>query len=386
MKLFNLRRITSSGNWIPEIDGLRFIAIASVLVAHILTDTYHRTDKLFPQESLRLLVNKFGNCGSRGVSLFFAISGFILAQPFLRQHLHKGRAVSIRGYFKRRLTRLEPPYILSLLAYTLALALAHAPVSVRGLLAQAVYVHNWTDLPTVNFVTWSLEVEVQFYILAPLLGLLYVIRSRGMRRGIMVGLTLGSMYLVPQSRLSGNLPGQLQFFMVGFLLADIRAMRAESSTSYGWDIAGFISLVEMFILPAGRVAYVLPVLILLLCLSAFNGPIIRQALRIEWIAVTGGMCYSFYLMHMLVISTALRFTGGLADPSSFLLTLLIQFVILGACVYVVCTAYYVFIERPCMDPKWPRKLRARFSGKTEKAPERRPSGETLDQCIALGEK
>jgi len=33
--VFGLRRITSSGNFIPEIDGLRFIAILSVVLFHI---------------------------------------------------------------------------------------------------------------------------------------------------------------------------------------------------------------------------------------------------------------------------------------------------------------------------------------------------------------
>ncbi len=39
MKL-SLRRITSGGGYIPEVDGLRFVAIASVLIYH----TYGQTD------------------------------------------------------------------------------------------------------------------------------------------------------------------------------------------------------------------------------------------------------------------------------------------------------------------------------------------------------
>jgi peptidoglycan/LPS O-acetylase OafA/YrhL len=105
-----LRRITTHGNWIPEIDGLRFVAIIATLLVHILGETYLHGGQTFPQQ-YRETVLIFIDHGDRGVLLFFAISGFILAQPFLRQHLLHGQPVSIKGFFKRRLTRLEPPYI-----------------------------------------------------------------------------------------------------------------------------------------------------------------------------------------------------------------------------------------------------------------------------------
>jgi peptidoglycan/LPS O-acetylase OafA/YrhL len=67
-------------------------------------------------------------------------------------------------------------------------------------------------------------------------------------------------------------------------------------------------------------------------------------------------------MHMLVISIAFKLTRRFILPSSLLFSYLIQIVLLGACIYLFCTAYFVLIERPCMDPNWPRKLMARFSG------------------------
>ena len=50
----------------------------------------------------------------RGVELFFIISGFILGLPFAKQYLAGGKQVRLGAYFLRRLTRLEPPYILIL--------------------------------------------------------------------------------------------------------------------------------------------------------------------------------------------------------------------------------------------------------------------------------
>jgi peptidoglycan/LPS O-acetylase OafA/YrhL len=359
-----LRRITTHGNWIPEIDGLRFVAIMSVLLGHIAGQTLNRSPRPFA-EDIGSLVNIFISHAGRGVQLFFAISGFILAQPFLRQHRLGGRRVSVRGFYKRRLTRLEPPYILSLLIYAGALLVHH--VSLRWilppLLTQMAYIHGMTNLESINFVTWSLEVEVQFYILAPLLGCLYAIQSAVVRRGVMVlfiGISM-ALHTFPSTKVSMNLPGQLQFFMVGFLLADLRAGRNESTIKGWWDAVSVGALTLIFWLPERFSVGLLPGLILLVCLSAFNGPVTRQVLREPWIALTGGMCYSFYLMHMLVISTVFKLTRRLVNPSSFTLSYLVQAVALEPCIYLCCTAFYVFIERPCMDPLWPSKVFAKLS-------------------------
>jgi peptidoglycan/LPS O-acetylase OafA/YrhL len=355
-----LRRITTHGNWIPEIDGLRFVAISATVFVHILAETVNRGGQTYSAFAHKVAFGLFDR-GGRGVLLFFAISGFILAQPFLRQHLLHGQAVSIKAFFKRRLTRLEPPYILSLLLYALALAVyeRHLIPLLLPLIAHVFYLHNFFSLSPISFVTWSLEVEVQFYILAPVLGLLYAISSSLVRRGVIVSLIAAStaFQYLSHGTASWNLPGQLQFFLVGFLLADLRATRTESTTRRWWDLVSLVVWVAIFALPTAYTSLCLPLLILLAYLATFNGPVSRQIFRTPWIALTGGMCYSFYLMHMLVISLAFRLTRRLLIPSSLPLSFLIQATLLGACIYLFCTAYFILIERPCMDPKWPHKLR-----------------------------
>ena len=355
-----LRRITTHGNWIPEIDGLRFVAISATIFVHILAETVNRGGQTYSAFARKVVLGLFDR-GGRGVLLFFAISGFILAQPFLRQHLLHGQAVSIKAFFKRRLTRLEPPYILSLLLYALALAVyeRHLIPLLLPLIAHVFYLHNFFSLSPISFVTWSLEVEVQFYILAPVLGLLYTISSPLVRRSVIVSLIAAStaFQYLSHGTASWNLPGQLQFFLVGFLLADLRATRNESTTRRWWDLVSLVVWVAIFALPTAYTSLCLPLLILLAYLATFNGPVSRQIFRTPWIALTGGMCYSFYLMHMLVISIAFRLTRRLLVPSSLPLSFLIQATLLGACIYLFCTAYFILIERPCMDPKWPHKLR-----------------------------
>src|SRR3954468_10746698 len=102
--LDGFRRITTSGQIIPEIDGLRFIAIALVIWHHLAL--YVSTQQRAPLGAAVL--------GQYGVELFFVISGFILAVPFAMHFLGGGPRVKLSRYFVRRLTRLEPPYLLAL--------------------------------------------------------------------------------------------------------------------------------------------------------------------------------------------------------------------------------------------------------------------------------
>src|SRR5690349_457011 len=170
------RRITSTGQFIPEIDGLRFLAIFSVYIYH-LTGVVLRNSPLGYAQSLGsnwlLLVTQILNIG---VPLFFVISGFILSLPFAEVHRHLRKPVSLKKYFWRRVTRLEPPYFLCLFLFFILKIAGHRGTAVSllpNLIASIFYVHNpiFGRPSDIDFVAWSLEVEIQFYILAPLLGL-----------------------------------------------------------------------------------------------------------------------------------------------------------------------------------------------------------------------
>src|ERR1700751_4299508 len=90
--MLNLRRIVSSESWVPEIDGLRFVAILVVLLFHCQAEVLSRGVQGLSLDwpRYRYLWNNF----DRGVLLFFVISGFVLARPFYQQYrLGKRRGV-----------------------------------------------------------------------------------------------------------------------------------------------------------------------------------------------------------------------------------------------------------------------------------------------------
>jgi peptidoglycan/LPS O-acetylase OafA/YrhL len=364
MSMLQLRRITTGASWIPQIDGLRFVAIVSVLLFHVLGEVAERGPRLLvlPESSgwwVRLVDN-----GDRGVWVFFVISGYILSRPFLRQYRLKGHEVKLGPYFLRRVTRLEPPYVLSLLLYTAASCIFfHVSLMERlpHLVASIFYVHNliYDGTGAVSYVAWTLEIEVQFYLMAPLLGNLYRIENTALRRGIIVLLMLasgaGSLFVSPP--LQATMLYYAQYFFAGFLLADLLDYpRHANRQSWGWDLVSVAGWPLIFWLP--RVAATeawLPLLIVPVFVAAFYGKASNWFFRQPVIALTGGMCYSIYLTHMLFISLFFRAVKHLQMGGDEL-TVLVQMVAVLIPMLAACTGYYLLIERPCMDPKWPQKL------------------------------
>jgi peptidoglycan/LPS O-acetylase OafA/YrhL len=89
--LARLSRRTSSGRFIPEIDGLRFVSIALVVLYHMAGYVAARAGGSSGGPLFRLAGH-----GHYGVPIFFAISGFVLGMPFAAHHLAGGRPVRLR--------------------------------------------------------------------------------------------------------------------------------------------------------------------------------------------------------------------------------------------------------------------------------------------------
>src|SRR5438105_10591955 len=251
-----LLRETSSGQLVPEIDGLRFVAIASVLFFHLggyiglrAAERFGSAPKLTtPADRALHAVHEVGDFG---VQLFFGISGFLLALPFAEADLSGRPRPALRRYFLRRLTRLEPPYIINLAVWYAAQVFVKGGSAVGLIphfLASVFYIHNivYAEPSRINQVAWTLEIEVQFYILAPVLTLLFRIDRAMVRRGIL----LTSLVIVPAVQF-GLLPGgseiirrsllwQFQYFLVGFLLADVYLVdwQKNPATDGRWDMLG----------------------------------------------------------------------------------------------------------------------------------------------------
>ncbi len=357
-----LQRITAQGRWYPEIDGLRFVAIFAVLLVHILGVTLDSTSRSLAFDPRYASFVLHGERFARGVQLFFAISGFILAQPFLNELEDGGRKVSLKAFYMRRLTRLEPPYILALMIYFAGFVLLHAAplrVLLLSLLTSVFYVHNYVWIKPINPVTWSLEVEVQFYLLAPLIARIFRIGSAMWRRSLLA-VSIVVLASLPWHWLDHHgfmFPIYACYFVVGYLLADLRIhLRPEWSHPL-WNAVSLLCFPLFFLVDGGRFERLVLSALLLLCFAgAMLGPLTRRLLQLKWVALFGGMCYSIYLLHMLVLSLATRLTHRAMIFSSFFANYAVHLLLLVPIVLLASLGYFLLIERPCMDPKWPGKL------------------------------
>lgn len=184
-----LQRPEKSSDRIPELDGLRGVAILSVLLWHYYY--FHPAADHRPTGAARQLyvhLERFLGLGWSGVDLFFVLSGFLIGGILLKV---RNSPNYYKTFYLRRFFRIIPIYYLWTLAYLLAwvlLTILRSDTTVLGppgqwlvVLGNFVFIQNlglgyagWAGpwlMPT-----WSLAVEEQFYLVSP-----FIIRKFGAR-------------------------------------------------------------------------------------------------------------------------------------------------------------------------------------------------------------
>ncbi len=225
----------------PEIQGLRAIAVVSVLIFHIWPTALPG--------------------GFVGVDVFFVISGFLITEVLLRDVRNTG-SISIARFYGRRIKRLLPAGTLVLLATAICYELLPS-VSWKDhadqLLASTLYYQNWwLGFQAVDYLGaehapgplqhfWSLSVEEQYYLVWPLLFLAArLIFTRSKRDPVTVlRWSIGLVFfvsLVHSIYYSHSNPGMAYF----------------ASTTRAWELAlgGLlaVSTVRSQLLPSRRIA------------------------------------------------------------------------------------------------------------------------------------
>ncbi len=138
-----------------SLDGLRAIALSSVMIHHYAPMLFHGGSRL--RDGLKLILD----LGGLGVDLFFALSGFLIT-GILYDSI--GRRDFFRRFYWRRSLRIFPAYALFLLPFLFIPSMFQH----LGRWWFVLYLRNWAgpDPASDNWLghLWSLAVEEQFYI------------------------------------------------------------------------------------------------------------------------------------------------------------------------------------------------------------------------------
>ena len=345
----------------PDIDGLKAIAVLSVIVFHF--------------------ASTWVPGGFIGVDIFFVISGYLIARSTLVEI--QSRDYSVLRYFARRAKRIFPSLILLLgflwiAGWWVLLPEEYASLG-KHMGAASVFISNWllwreigyfdvaAELkPLLNL--WSLGVEEQFYLVFPL----FVWLGLKLRRQVfmlLLVLTIGSLWLSearigthagwayyhPVSRVWELLAGSLLayaelHFLHRALAGSVSSAVAhayrwqQGMTAHALSVLGLLLIASALFLydkalPFPGLSAAVPVLGALLIISAGPAACCNRWLLARPVMIYVGLIsYPLYLWHWPLIASV-RLVDG-AEPG------LVIKLVLVALTFGISMLSYHFVERP----------------------------------------
>lgn len=371
--------LSSQDRRVPELDGLRGLAILIVVLVHY---AYHEGT---PGSPLLVHIRNLFSLGWTGVDLFFVLSGFLIGGILLD-------AKSSTNYFKtfyvRRFYRIIPIYYLWILSF-LALVVfggklleAHThsgalpPLGFNFfkhfLFLQNTFLSKQANLTNSWFgVTWSLAVEEQFYLAAPLL--IKFLNAARLRILLILVIVLAPLlrtyfYLTEQGPLTHAytlMPCRADSLALGMLAVLLwrderfRAFLSAHRTHFFLFLvtlfAGMVVLWLWFPSPFGGFTATVGLswvglFYVIVLLSALLNPsgLIARFTRLGPLRELGRVSYCVYLIHVavayMVFNLIARTTPYLSDFKSLGITLLC-----AAITYLAAKLSWIFFEGPLVQ-------------------------------------
>jgi peptidoglycan/LPS O-acetylase OafA/YrhL len=275
---------------VRELDGLRAIAVLPVIALH------------------------FGAAidGGAGVTVFFALSGYIMTTLLIGEHGRRG-AIDLRGFYVRRFRRLLPAATMVVAATVIIGRLLGKPSLFRDAIASLTYWANFARYsshysygqtayaPLEHF--WSLAIEEQFYVVLPILCVFLLPLGRRVLAGVAATGMLASAVFAFANRddpqMYFHTLARVGELLAGVVLAVVLPPLVRWGGGVGRrvaTIAGYAGLVGLIVVFA-RVVEPQPIFVALLaCLVIAGRP---RILGFGPLVVIGTYSYGLYLWHPL---------------------------------------------------------------------------------------
>lgn len=312
----------SSIKYRPEIDGLRAIAVISVIIYH--------------------LNENWLSGGFLGVDIFFVISGFLITGIIITEI--QQNSFSLKQFYTRRIKRIYPAFIIVMalvsfiasvifiyndfnkLRKTIELAIAFLSNFYLGL-TQGYFDLSANENPVLHI--WSLAVEEQYYLIFPLILILAYKKFREIKVLFIITLIL-FFILLATSFIPANFYKEvlhqpniyylsnLRFpeLLVGSLLAIYHNLSASKQASNVIAILSTLLLFSCLFLMNNDIAFIPGVTLILPCIftaliihTTSQNNIVKLCLSNKAIVFIGKISYSLYLYHWIFIAFAYYITG-----------------------------------------------------------------------------
>jgi len=332
---------------IPELDGLRALAVLPVIAFHF--------------AYLKYVVG-----GYLGVDLFFVLSGFLITSLLLSEESRTG-SVSLRDFYARRALRILPP-----LAACILLALLAVPSTTpQGALAAVFFASNMVDSRLLGGLmhTWSIAVEEHFYFAWPLLFLtLGARRTRFLAWTILVVLAVRIVVLSMKMDVYTPTYTRADSLAVGCYAALVMASGkpqwgawvAPAALAAVTALLLFTPWMNFAMLSFGFTLFAILCAVLIVAVLVTRGPV-NRILASAPLQYVGRRSYGLYLYHMPVF-LALEPLRREDDPASMVLVTVLRV----AATFAVAEISYQTIEA------WAARYKSRF----------RPDARWASQVIA----
>ncbi len=308
-------KLPSDHSRLPELDGIRAIAIWMVLILHVFYGWVPSNHDFRPIPRFVMLI--IGH-GWLGVDLFFILSGFLITGILLDS---KEKVHYFRNFYARRFLRIMPLYFAVVLVFVICYSHYKSYFVLSTLfaanLADLFHIHT----PHGPGVLWSLAIEEHFYLLWPLLVYLLdrsklavlaisIIVLTPVARGVAVahGVSVDAVYNYSWFRFDGLALG-------AFIALWVRSSYACRRNSI--RLAGLLTLLAILITVLGtpfglmRTESLLgsalrytqaefPFASFLLLALTLQGSAVTAILRTPLARISGALSYSIYLTHLAI--------------------------------------------------------------------------------------
>ena len=341
-------------NYRPEIDGLRSLAVISVII-------YHANINI---ENIQFL-----NGGFFGVDIFFVISGYLISLLIFKE-LSEKKTFSFSNFYKRRIRRIIPA-LLFVMMCSLPIGWIILPPSSfvslsESILSSIVFVSNiyfhfsgieydaWKGLFVPLLHNWSLSIEEQFYIIFPLFIIIVFNFCRKYLLIFLIFCFVSSflMHLILNKDYSSTtfyfLHTRIWEFMAGSILAYLEVKNRQRCANIKFNtffpiIGLFLILYSLYFFDEGihNLSYSLLSVIIGTCLFIWftnKNDIIKKIFSLKLLVYIGLISYSLYLWHYPLFSFAK--INGLVSGS------LEKKIILAFILFSLSIASYFLVEKP----------------------------------------